>query len=98
LRLFRRKRQEPDWRPPTRTEEELFRLADAWAIMDDLMNDCGGEPHALNQDYVVEALNNLSAAVNGKPRQIPLEDFFERRTMALARMRAAQGKPRGEAQ
>lgn len=78
--------------PIRRGEEELLRLADAWMIVAELKDDCDGEFQMLDQDRVVHGLNALDAAVNGEERCIEPDEFFERRTMALARMREVEGK------
>lgn len=75
-------------------EEETLRLADAWMIMAELFDECDGEFHMIDQDRVVHALNALDAAVKGEARCIEPFDFFERRTMALARMREREAELR----
>lgn len=73
-------------------EEEKLRLADAWMIMAELRDECDGEFHELGQDRVVHGLNALDAAVNGEERCVEPDEFMERRTMALARMREAEAE------
>jgi hypothetical protein len=73
-----------------RSEEELLRLADAWAIVHHYGEKCEWEWHTLPQDDVVHMLSVLSAAVDGEQRCLDDNEYMQQRTTALAEMRAKQ--------
>ena len=73
-----------------RSEEELLRLADAWAIVHHFGEKCEWEWHDLPQDDVVQMLSVLSAAVDGEQRCLDDNEFTQQRTTALAKMRMSR--------
>jgi hypothetical protein len=80
-----------------RSEEELLRFADAWAIVHHYGEKCEWEWSDLSQDDAVQMLSVLSAAVDGEQRCLDDDEFEQQRRKALAELREHQTKTeRGE--